>query len=102
LDRGDKHRLGRYNFKLRDPRNPSGLNEAGCKPPFPSEDGIPTIPMNFSTFILGRLDPILVDWESFARTQLHVARVLGSNELRDSAAALLVAIADDMESRQSA
>jgi signal transduction histidine kinase len=58
--------------------------------------------MSLSAFIRASMDPILVDWEMFAKTRLPAAKVLDSSALRDSAAELLNAVADDMDCAQSA
>jgi signal transduction histidine kinase len=57
--------------------------------------------MKFSTFIKSNLDAIVGEWETFARTLLPSGNALSGPALRDHARAMLVAIADDMESGQT-
>jgi hypothetical protein len=51
-------------------------------------------------FIRSEFEPILQDWEEFAKTVLN-AEDLDKTGLRDHAKEMLVAIADDLESHQS-
>jgi hypothetical protein len=57
--------------------------------------------MRLSQFILSNLEPILTEWESFARSVLPEAN-FGKLVLRDEAAAILKTIAHDMETPQTA
>ena len=52
-------------------------------------------------FIRAEMEPILLDWEEFAKTILH-ARFMGKTGLRDHARDMLLEIADDLDSYQSA
>lgn len=56
--------------------------------------------IRLADFIRTELEPILQDWEAFAKTLLH-ARHMGKSGLRDHARDMLLAIADDLESQQS-
>jgi signal transduction histidine kinase len=58
--------------------------------------------MKLADFIESRLEGILVVFEAFARTRLPAAQGLSSEDLRDEAAALLLSIAADMRTTQSA
>jgi signal transduction histidine kinase len=58
--------------------------------------------MTLSTFILENLEPILTEWESFARTILPASDGMSSEELRDDAEQMLITIARDMATAQSA
>jgi hypothetical protein len=57
--------------------------------------------MKFSTFIKGNLDPIIAEWETFARTLLPAAKTMSDLALRDHARDILLAIAKDMETTQT-
>ena len=57
--------------------------------------------MRLADFILGNIEPILVEWEAFARTVWPGAET-DPRELRDHAADILRAAAWDMNSTQSA
>jgi signal transduction histidine kinase len=57
--------------------------------------------MRLSEFILRSIEPILVDWESMARTMIPPAETLSTAALRDHAAEILIAIAHDMATSQS-
>ena len=56
--------------------------------------------MRLADFIRAEIEPILKDWEEFAKTILH-ARHLGKTGLRDHAKSMLLEIADDLDSPQS-
>ncbi len=51
-------------------------------------------------FIRAEIEPILEDWEAFAKTLLH-ARRMDKTGLRDHARDMLLVIADDLESQQN-
>jgi signal transduction histidine kinase len=57
--------------------------------------------MRLACFIRSRMDEVVGEWESFARTRLPAAGNLSAQELRDEAATLLGRIADDLESAQT-
>ncbi len=57
--------------------------------------------MRLSKFIKHNIEPILVEWESFARTMIPPAETMSVVELRDHAQEMLLAIADEMETLQS-
>lgn len=56
--------------------------------------------MRLADFIRTEIEPILQDWEAFART-ISPARSMGRTGLRDHARDMLLEIADDLESDQS-
>lgn len=56
--------------------------------------------MRLADFIRAEIEPILQDWEAFAKTLLH-ARQMGKIGLRDHARDMLLEVADDLESQQS-
>lgn len=56
--------------------------------------------MTFSAFIKDNLDAIVADWEAFART-LPAGQSMSALALRDHSREILLAIASDMEVRQS-
>ncbi len=58
--------------------------------------------MTLSEFISGDIEPMVAEWEAFARTRLPAAQGLSSEALRDDAAVMLREFAADMASRQSA
>lgn len=58
--------------------------------------------VRFSDFILTKLEPILVEWEAFARTLLPVSRGMSTEHLRDHARQMLETIARDMATAQTA
>ncbi|WP_085726283.1 sensor histidine kinase KdpD [Pseudomonas sp. R37(2017)] len=58
--------------------------------------------MRLSKFIIGNLEPILKEWERFARTIDTSKQALDSNGLRNHAEFILRAIALDMDTPQSA
>lgn len=57
-------------------------------------------PMHLAEFIRIEMEPILQDWESFAKTLQH-ANLLNKAGLRDHAKNMLLAIADDLDTDQS-
>jgi signal transduction histidine kinase len=57
--------------------------------------------MKFSTFIRQNLDPIIEDWERFARTLLPSAQTMSVRALRDHSRQMLLAVAADMETRET-
>jgi len=57
--------------------------------------------MKFSSFIRDNLEAIVSEWETFART-LPAARSMSGLALRDHCREILCAIADDMETEQTA
>lgn len=57
--------------------------------------------MRLSEFILQRLEAILVEWESFARSLLQATRGMSPELLRDHAKQMLETIAADMATEQS-
>jgi signal transduction histidine kinase len=57
--------------------------------------------MKFSTFIQQNLDPIIEDWERFAGTLLPSAGTMSSPALRDHSRQILLAVAADMETRET-
>lgn len=56
--------------------------------------------MRLADFIRAEIEPILQDWEAFAKTILH-ARHMGKTGLRDHARGMLLEIAEDLDSHQS-
>jgi signal transduction histidine kinase len=57
--------------------------------------------MNLASFITSNLDPILAEWERFARTLLPSAATMDSLALRDHARQILEAIAKDIVQPQT-
>ncbi|WP_076997816.1 sensor histidine kinase [Variovorax sp. KK3] len=57
--------------------------------------------MRLSKFIKENIEPILVEWEAFARTMIPPAETMSVVELRDHAHGILLAIADEMETLQT-
>jgi hypothetical protein len=57
--------------------------------------------MRLADFIRANLANIMAEWEAFARTCLPAAETMTLRALRDHAAEMLQAIADDMESSQT-
>ena len=57
--------------------------------------------MRLSQFIKDNIEPILVEWEAFARTMIPPAETMSVVELRDHAQEILLAIAEEMDTRQS-
>jgi signal transduction histidine kinase len=58
--------------------------------------------MKLSQFIIGNMEAILNEWESFAETILPAAQSMDSPALRDHAKQILEAIAKDIETSQTA
>src|SRR4029079_17907142 len=58
-------------------------------------------PMRLSAFITSNLEEILVEWEAFAASLLAPGQVMTSLALRDHATQILLAIAEDIESKQT-
>lgn len=56
--------------------------------------------MKLSKFIIGNMEAILIEWESFAKTILPAAESMNSLALRDHAKQILEAIAKDIEISQ--
>ncbi|MCK7551334.1 diguanylate cyclase domain-containing protein [Marinobacter goseongensis] len=56
--------------------------------------------IRLAEFIRAHIEPILQDWEAFARTILH-ARRMDKSGLRDHARLMLLEVADDLDSHQS-
>jgi len=57
--------------------------------------------VDLSTFIRSNEEPIIREWEEFAKTLLPAAENLDRDSLRDHIRALLTFIADDLESSQT-
>jgi signal transduction histidine kinase len=57
--------------------------------------------MKLSKFIIGNMEAILIEWESFAETIVPAARSMDSKGLRDHAKPILEAIAKDIETDQT-
>ena len=57
--------------------------------------------MRLGDFILGNIEPILQQWEDFARTLTPAAEGMSSLALRDHAEQMLRTIADDLSTTQS-
>ena len=57
--------------------------------------------MRLSQFIRQNIEPILVEWEAFARTMIPPAETMSVVDLRDHAHEILLAIADEMETLQT-
>lgn len=58
-------------------------------------------PISLSDFIRANREPILVEWEAFARTCKPAAESMDGRELRDHADRMLNWIADDLETAQT-
>ncbi|MBD1550533.1 sensor histidine kinase [Pseudomonas typographi] len=58
--------------------------------------------MRLSSFLIENIEPILQEWENFARTLHTAAKPLNSEALRDHAELMLRAIATDLGTEQSA
>lgn len=56
--------------------------------------------MRLAAFIRAEIEPILQDWEEFAKTILHASH-MGTSGLRDHARNMLLVIADDIDSDQN-
>jgi signal transduction histidine kinase len=57
--------------------------------------------MRLNQFIKDNIEPILVDWEAFARTMIPPAETMTVMELRNHARLILLVIAKDMDTAQS-
>lgn len=57
--------------------------------------------MDLADFIICELEPILQEWESFARTLTPAALVMTGNQLRNHAEMMLKSIANDLRTPQS-
>lgn len=57
--------------------------------------------MRLADFILGNREPILAEWEAFARTCTPASGPMDIEALRDHAAEMLVVIAEDLRTPQS-
>jgi signal transduction histidine kinase len=57
--------------------------------------------MRLSSFLIKNIEPILQEWENFARTILTDCKPLDSEGLRDHAELMLRAIADDLRTHQT-
>ena len=57
--------------------------------------------MKLSDFILGNLEPLLLEWDDFARFVQPPGEALSEPTLRDHARLLLVGISEDMEKAQT-
>ena len=57
--------------------------------------------MKLSTFILDNMEPILQEWETFARTIFPTNQMVNTKELRDHAKQMLLVVAADLEQTQS-
>jgi signal transduction histidine kinase len=58
--------------------------------------------MRLSDFLLRNIEPILTDWENFARTILPATSGMNPERLRDHAREMLITIARDMATEQTA
>ena len=54
--------------------------------------------MRLNQFIKDNIEPIMLEWESFARTMIPPAETMSVSDLRDHAHDILLAIAQDMAS----
>ena len=57
--------------------------------------------MSLSQFIKNNIEPILTEWEAYARTMIPPAETMSVAELRDHAHDILLAVAADMDTAQS-
>jgi len=57
--------------------------------------------MNLAEYIQQEIDPIVKEWEAFARTSIPPARNLSIEELSDHARVLLLAVVADMQTTQA-
>jgi len=57
--------------------------------------------MSLSQFIKNNIEPILTEWEAYARTMIPPAETMSVAELRDHAHDILLAVAEDMDTAQS-
>lgn len=60
-----------------------------------------TKPMRLSRFIKENIEPILAEWETFARTMIPPAETMSIAELRNHSHEILLGIAEEMESAQT-
>ena len=58
--------------------------------------------MNIAQFITGNMEQILVEWEAFATTFGAVADKMSTQELRDHAKQILLFVAEDIQTAESA
>jgi len=58
--------------------------------------------MRLSKFIIKNMEKILTEWEAFAKTTLPAAETMDSLALRDHAKLILLAVAKDIETSQTA
>ncbi|WP_256077664.1 sensor histidine kinase KdpD [Massilia sp. YIM B04103] len=58
--------------------------------------------MHLSQFITANLEAILIEWEAFARSMVPSGSEMTTQDLRDHAAQILIAIAADIATRQTA
>jgi len=76
-------------------------------PPLPaprlvrSRGGTPPPGARLADFITASIEPIVAEWEAFARTQSSATRLLDAAELRDHAAQILAAIVADLRLPQT-
>src|SRR4051794_10005448 len=57
--------------------------------------------MRLSDFIVANLEPILAEWETFARTHIPAGEAMDVASLRDHAADILKTVAADLQCRQT-
>ena len=57
--------------------------------------------MKLSTFMLDNIEPILYEWEDYAKTIFPLSQKTNASDLREYAKKILVAIATDLECRDS-
>src|SRR3954451_4463176 len=57
--------------------------------------------MRLSDFIVANLEPILAEWETFARTHIPAGEAMDVAALRDHAADILKTVAADLQCRQT-
>jgi signal transduction histidine kinase len=84
------------------PFTPGAINGDNVGKPPESEPQPRGGMVRLSEFIVLELEPILLEWEHFARTILPGAAGLSVERLRDHAREMLLSIAQDMEGLQSA
>ncbi len=60
-----------------------------------------TVPMRLSGFILANMEPILQEWEDFARALGAVTELMDAKALRDHAKQILRDVAADLETHQT-
>jgi signal transduction histidine kinase len=66
-----------------------------------SIEPIPSPNLRLAQFISENAGPILVEWESFARTRIPAAATMDTMSLRDHAADMLQAFSDDLQASQT-